>query len=307
MATKSHSSRHFSTGSPDFRCFPEDDCDVSQLSDDDRCSIDGFESDFDALDSDIYVPPRVNYGYPREPYRPSTASQRPTSQERRHGTSSQYRGVYLREDFPRQPTRPFGGMSFHSWAPEDDTDASDSSVTTGYGRFTYGFQYRNRNANARSCMGRGKEPEFDEEDDDSEDSSEWMSTSSASTPKQAPRTNPHHFVDLKTIRAAFHAYESRWAALISKGHAQRLTFKAIPWPQFPTPSSVADINVGNILTFLKLGGTATAKMAVRQALLRFHPDKTAGLLINVEERERESVMAACAAVARCLNEINRTL
>ncbi|KAF8523932.1 hypothetical protein BU17DRAFT_43431, partial [Hysterangium stoloniferum] len=110
-------------------------------------------------------------------------------------------------------------------------------------------------------------------------------------------------------REAFILYEQQWTTLFSR---KDLTFHSIPWPQYPPPAAVLDINMRNIREFLRvpaLAGTSSCllKTTVRQALLRFHPDKTALLLARVEESQRQAVVEGCTAVARCLNEIKETL
>ena len=48
-------------------------------------------------------------------------------------------------------------------------------------------------------------------------------------------------------------------------------------------------------------------MAVRQALLRFHPDESGALFRRVTESDGERVREGCVAVARCLNGINKRM
>ncbi|KAF8521906.1 hypothetical protein BU17DRAFT_45390 [Hysterangium stoloniferum] len=110
----------------------------------------------------------------------------------------------------------------------------------------------------------------------------------------------------QTIRDAFLSYDEQWDILIAPNDGNKLTFFSVPWPQFPRPSSVEEINAQMIRKFLACSGISM-KLIVRKALLRFHPDKIANLIANVEDEYKEDVSGGCVAVARCLNEIKSSL
>jgi len=115
--------------------------------------------------------------------------------------------------------------------------------------------------------------------------------------------------DLKLPLETFRVYESSRLVFqaLSLSPIPRAHLPIHPWSQHPAPSSISNITVSSILTFLKHKTgiqNSAAKMAVRWSLLRFRPDKSGVLLKKIEERERERVREGCIAVARCWNEIN---
>ncbi|KAI0035459.1 hypothetical protein K488DRAFT_83036 [Vararia minispora EC-137] len=97
--------------------------------------------------------------------------------------------------------------------------------------------------------------------------------------------------------AARASYEARWRALVQGEGPVR--FADVPWPVFdadadgePTPESVG--------AFLR-ADDGRARDRLRQALLRFHPDKFDGRLMpRVVPDDRDAVRQAVAAVARAL-------
>jgi len=215
------------------------------------------------------------------------------------------------------------------WLSEDESSLYESSLATDelnrnrfantrFGSSNIGTPYSRPAPNFYSVP---QIEESESEDSDSDDSeSDFISTGSSSTPTpKGNKPNPGTAYDIKSLQEAFKTYESSWASLTrstslpSPSHTMtkpspKLTFHSIPWPQHPAPASISDITASSILTFLKHGAgiqNGAAKMAVRQALLRFHPDKSSALLKKVEERDRERVREGCVAVARCLNEINK--
>jgi len=109
-----------------------------------------------------------------------------------------------------------------------------------------------------------------------------------------------------TLKDAMTQYEEHWGILSDFDSSVKWTFHTIPWPQFPPPSSIDDINARRIRRFL-LTGDMNTKALLRKALLRFHPDKIPKLLLNVEEKDKEQVSQGCMTVAKCLNEIKGAL
>lgn len=130
-----------------------------------------------------------------------------------------------------------------------------------------------------------------------------------STAKKTAKTKPITsfsipFVYRKplTLRDALLQYEEHWTILSDVDSSVRWSFRTIPWPQFPAPTSIEDINSRRIQRFL-LASDINLKISLRKALLRFHPDKIPKLLASVEEKDKEQVSQGCITVAKCLNEI----
>ena len=116
-------------------------------------------------------------------------------------------------------------------------------------------------------------------------------------------------------------YEKRWDILLSTCDTtgQSFTFQDIPWPCYaaysPSASqslSLDDLTVDSISEFLFGSATrptdTTQKIkTTRETLLRFHPDKFEGRVINrVSETERTTVQEGVGIVVRALNELLRT-
>lgn len=116
-------------------------------------------------------------------------------------------------------------------------------------------------------------------------------------------------------------YEKRWDILLStcETSGRSFTFRDIPWPchaaYSPSASqnlSLDDLTVDSISEFLfnpAIKATeATQKIkTIREALLRFHPDKFEGRVISrVSETERVKVQEGIGIVVRALNELLRT-
>jgi hypothetical protein len=116
-------------------------------------------------------------------------------------------------------------------------------------------------------------------------------------------------------------YEKRWDTLLTTCDAagQSLTFQDIPWPcnaAYAPPSagqsfSLDDLTVDSITEFLfnsaiKPTETTQEIKAIRESLLRFHPDKFEGRVIGrVSETERAIVQEGVGIVVRVLNELLR--
>ncbi|KAF9643609.1 hypothetical protein BDM02DRAFT_3123207 [Thelephora ganbajun] len=117
-------------------------------------------------------------------------------------------------------------------------------------------------------------------------------------------------------------YETRWDILLSAGETtgQPLMFRDIPWPcraAYSTSDgqnfSLADLTIDSISEFLfhsaKESAEATQKIkTVRETLLRFHPDKFEGRVMDrVSGVERAKVQEGVGIVVRALNELMRTI
>lgn len=136
-----------------------------------------------------------------------------------------------------------------------------------------------------------------------------------------------------TFKDAWESYETRWSQLsksaphpggdLTKATPPRFGFADIPWPVLHQPTKATDVaslmTEASIASFIlspfhSTSGssassspnvdTKTRKARLREALLRWHPDKMARILIGVTaEDERENVKAGAEAVARHLNAL----
>lgn len=106
------------------------------------------------------------------------------------------------------------------------------------------------------------------------------------------------------IKEAWVRYEERWRTLFNTN--EPLSFATIPWPMVRIPSSPNRITLGAISLFLLSpfhSQGMTDKERVRNAQLRWHPDKFRRLLTRVRESERGMVEEAAGNVARYLNDM----
>jgi len=125
----------------------------------------------------------------------------------------------------------------------------------------------------------------------------------------------------RTKQDARDDYETRWDTLLSAGETtgQPLTFRDIPWPSHAAYStsddqhfSLDDLTIDSISEFLFRSAKEPAEGAqkiktIREALLRFHPDKFEGRVTSrVSEAERAKVQEGVGIVVRTLNELMRT-
>ncbi|KLO11806.1 hypothetical protein SCHPADRAFT_830476 [Schizopora paradoxa] len=90
-----------------------------------------------------------------------------------------------------------------------------------------------------------------------------------------------------------------------------LSFSAFPWPVFGSPTSVADIKQTDVEEFIlhrlriprsDADYSTRRRQAVKDALLRWHPDKflSGRVLTRVVEEDREMVKEAAQVVGRIL-------
>ena len=56
------------------------------------------------------------------------------------------------------------------------------------------------------------------------------------------------------LSEAFTSYSKIWDTLLSPNDSKHLMFRNIPWPQYPLPRSVEDIDMQNVRAFLMAGG-----------------------------------------------------
>jgi hypothetical protein len=112
---------------------------------------------------------------------------------------------------------------------------------------------------------------------------------------------------------AWKRYDSRWTALLapSSGTATSqspatLRFKDIPWPVVRPPLNVSQIEPASIGLFLlsphHSRGLST-KDRLRNAQLRWHPDRFRRILRRVVEQDKAAVEEGVGIVSRCLNDL----
>ncbi|KAF8484097.1 hypothetical protein JB92DRAFT_3085742 [Gautieria morchelliformis] len=137
--------------------------------------------------------------------------------------------------------------------------------------------------------------------------------------REAERKVVGELKERRRKREAWDYYEALWTKHTNaKPPAKPLKFRDIPWPVFAVPSTTEDLTTERISVFLlygldgeagrtETGETQTRKGRIREALLRWHPDKFVGKMgARLDAREREMVLAGVGIVARCLNELMAT-
>ncbi|KAF7321616.1 hypothetical protein MKEN_00682700 [Mycena kentingensis (nom. inval.)] len=113
----------------------------------------------------------------------------------------------------------------------------------------------------------------------------------------------------KAMRKSWERYEEGWIR-VEKAEAGTMSFAEVPWPSVSIPRTVQELTTREVENFILSALHSTSKNAnqrVREALLRFHPDRIARLLIKVRERDRGQVEVGAGLVARGLNEIKSRL
>lgn len=106
-----------------------------------------------------------------------------------------------------------------------------------------------------------------------------------------------------------HFYEERWAVLRADVRLRPLGFSDIPWPLFGIATSGEDITLLRIQEFLchpqrEAVQSAGQAKSIRSEMLRWHPDKFNGKVLNmVVEGDREAVKEAAGNVARILTQL----
>ncbi|KAF7300569.1 hypothetical protein HMN09_00941800 [Mycena chlorophos] len=119
----------------------------------------------------------------------------------------------------------------------------------------------------------------------------------------------------KELMERWEKYEAGWAAL---NGAVVVRFADIPWPATARPDSdfdyvtLDDLATDRIRAFLLepltvRGSTVTKKERVRASLLRWHPDKLAGLLSRVADDEMDVVREGVHRVVLALQNLNSSL
>jgi hypothetical protein len=112
----------------------------------------------------------------------------------------------------------------------------------------------------------------------------------------------------KLIVDAWANYESRWTTLMLS--SDLLDFKTIPWPVTKPASGPVNLTPEAISTFLfsQLHSLQLSrKERIRNAQLRWHPDRFRRLMGRVKAEDKAKVEEAVGIVARCLNDLRNKL
>jgi len=107
-------------------------------------------------------------------------------------------------------------------------------------------------------------------------------------------------------RRAWDDYERRWKSLSADSDVRKLSFSSIPWPVVRPPRSPSELDLASVKAFLFSRSHSlekSAKQRVRDAMLRFHPDRFEGRWMSkVRDSERAAVKEGIGRVARVLND-----
>ena len=112
----------------------------------------------------------------------------------------------------------------------------------------------------------------------------------------------------KLVVDAWTSYESRWASLMSS--SDPLDFKTIPWPVTKPARGPGDVTPETVATFLFSqlhSPQLSRKERIRNAQLRWHPDRFRRLMGRVKAGDKAKVEEAVGIVARCLNDLRNKL
>lgn len=110
----------------------------------------------------------------------------------------------------------------------------------------------------------------------------------------------------RAILTRWNTYEERWRKLLTSDDL--VCWMDIPWPVQDPPASIEQLTPAAISDFLFAPlkvreASGTRKDKLRQALLRWHPDKLAMLISRVVDMEDGKVVEGINAVFRCLREL----
>ena len=108
----------------------------------------------------------------------------------------------------------------------------------------------------------------------------------------------------RAMMEAWNAYESRWSAISAS--SEPLGFRDIPWPLLVAPARASDLTPENISGFLlhpAHSSNHSRRERIRNALLRWHPDRFHRTLNRVVDSEKSVVEEGVGVIARCLNEL----
>ncbi|KZT59552.1 hypothetical protein CALCODRAFT_481443 [Calocera cornea HHB12733] len=134
----------------------------------------------------------------------------------------------------------------------------------------------------------------------------------------AERARRQQEAEERVLAQAWEGYEARWAELAllsptSPGASGTvgMGFSDLPWPCSPAPSSPADLSPIKVQRFILSPSHSPSlgpKERVRQALLRWHPDKFEGRWMRrCREGERQSVREGVLMVVNALGEVQEEM
>ncbi|KAF8829163.1 hypothetical protein F5879DRAFT_934333 [Lentinula edodes] len=109
----------------------------------------------------------------------------------------------------------------------------------------------------------------------------------------------------KSIVNVWEKYEKQWVSLISTS-SEPIKFSDIPWPVQHTVTSPEDLTPTGISAFLLSAlhsQNQSRKERIRNAQLRWHPDRFQRVMRRVREEDKGSVAEGVGIVARCLNDM----
>ncbi|EGO03329.1 hypothetical protein SERLA73DRAFT_101406 [Serpula lacrymans var. lacrymans S7.3] len=113
----------------------------------------------------------------------------------------------------------------------------------------------------------------------------------------------------KRVMEKWEAYERRWRLLLTSNDP--LGFSDIPWPLHTPPSAAKGLAITPISEFVfeslsVRANVVTRRERIRNSLLRWHPDKLAGVVSRVKCDDMEGVVEGINAVAHCLKTLQDT-
>jgi len=112
----------------------------------------------------------------------------------------------------------------------------------------------------------------------------------------------------KLVVDAWTSYESRWTSLMTS--PDPLDFKTIPWPVTKPARGPGHVTPEAIAAFLFSqlhSPQLSRKDRIRNAQLRWHPDRFRRLMGRVKAGDKAKVEEAVGIVARCLNDLRNKL
>ncbi|CAG8718973.1 9563_t:CDS:1, partial [Acaulospora colombiana] len=170
--------------------------------------------------------------------------------------------------------------------------------------------------------------------DDDSDCTEWERLAAEFAKLTGSKANrPTYKSSVPSLKEAWESYESRWSRLsaphpagsLATATPLRLGFRDIPWPVLHQPTRAADLELhlteGHISSFILSTShptsgqqsslasspnldSRTRRLRIREALLRWHPDKIARILASIQsDDERSAVKDGAEIVARHLNAL----
>ncbi|KAJ3748820.1 hypothetical protein DFH05DRAFT_1390260 [Lentinula detonsa] len=111
----------------------------------------------------------------------------------------------------------------------------------------------------------------------------------------------------RSIVDVWEKYEKQWASLSATSAASEpLEFSDIPWPIQHTvakPEDITPTGISNFLLSALHSQNQSRKERIRNAQLRWHPDRFQRVLKRVREEDKGIVEDGVGVVARCLNDL----